>query len=284
MNKKRSLNENLLNLNAIQLSPDDNPFLVENVVETHCHLDMLKEQSLNAIIDQSKQLGINKIITISISPENFDTVIELTNKYTNVFCTQGVHPHKADLWSPNLVTKIKESVKLKKVVAIGEIGLDYHYNFTSRNIQIKAFEEQLNLAADLDLPVVIHSREADDDMIAIIKNISSKLLRKGVLHSFTSGQSLANEAIRNNFFLGFNGIITFKNASNVRDILKNTPLENILIETDAPYLTPVPFRGRENAPFYLPFIAEQISEIKNIDINSCLKQIYKNSHQLFYKI
>jgi len=284
MGKKTSLNDSLSNLNSINLSNDNNPVLVEKVIETHCHLDMLKEQDLSHIVNQSNKIGIEKIITISISPENFKKTINISNQYDNIFCTQGVHPHKADLWSKDLIDQIKNNSQLEKVVAIGEIGLDYHYNFSPRKVQIKAFEEQLELAAELDLPVVIHSREADDDMISIIQNFAIKLKKKGVLHSFTSGKNLAEEAIKNDFYLGFNGIITFKNATNVRDVLKDTPLENILIETDAPYLTPTPFRGRENAPFYLPFIAESICKIKNIDFRTCLKQIYKNSHQVFSKI
>jgi TatD DNase family protein len=167
-------------------------------------------------------------------------------------------------------------------VAIGEIGLDYHYSKSPHDEQRQAFEEQLQIAIDFNLPVVIHSRDADEDTMAILKNFSSTLKRKGVIHSFTSGLKLAELAIKENFYLGFNGIITFKNAENVRDALRLTPVEKILLETDSPFLTPDPYRGMENAPYYLPFIAEKIAEVKNLELTSVLEHAYKNSIDLFH--
>ena len=139
----------------------------------------------------------------------------------------------------------------------------------------------MQIASDHNLPVVIHSREADEDTIAILKNFSTILKRKGVIHSFTSGLELARFALSENFCLGFNGIITFKNAENVRDALRITPLEKILLETDSPFLTPDPYRGNENAPYYLAFIAEKIAEVKGVDVDTILKQCYLNSTELF---
>jgi TatD DNase family protein len=168
------------------------------------------------------------------------------------------------------------------MVAVGEIGLDYHYNHSSQDIQKQVFSEQLELACELGKPVIIHSREADEDMIKILQKFAPKLSRKGVIHSFTSGPELAKAAIEMGFYLGFNGIITFKNAVNVREIVKLCPVDRILLETDAPFLTPVPFRGKENKPSYLPHILEKTAEIKGLPEHTVQDICYQNSMQLFW--
>lgn len=168
--------------------------------------------------------------------------------------------------------------------AVGEIGLDYHYNNSPIDVQKKVFEKQLQLACDLDLPVVIHTREADEDTRDILKNFIPHLKRKGVLHSFTSGRALAEYALSEGFYLGFNGIITFKKAENVQEVVQITPLEQILLETDSPFLTPVPHRGKENAPYYLPFIAQKVAELKGETIEKILPIVYQNSLNCFYKL
>jgi TatD DNase family protein len=140
----------------------------------------------------------------------------------------------------------------------------------------------MEIASELDKPVVIHSRDADEETIEILNKLGPKLKRKGVIHSFTSGPGLAKKAIEHDFYLGFNGIITFNSANEVRDIVSLCPLEKIILETDSPFLTPVPYRGRENAPFYLPFVAEKIAEIKNVSIEEVLKVTYQNSLDLFF--
>jgi TatD DNase family protein len=169
-------------------------------------------------------------------------------------------------------------------VAVGEIGLDYHYNNSPRDIQIAVFEKQLQIACDTNLPVVIHTREADEDTRDILKNFSKNLKSKGVIHSFTSSKELAEFVLAENFYIGFNGIITFKNAINVQDVVKITPIEQILFETDSPFLTPVPHRGKENAPYYLPHIVEKIAELKNISLDILKPQVYQNSFRCFPKL
>ncbi|MDX1818719.1 MAG: TatD family hydrolase, partial [Marinobacter sp.] len=161
-------------------------------------------------------------------------------------------------------------------------GLDYFYDNSDREVQKQAFAEQLQLACDLDLPVVIHSREADEDTIAILKEFENSLTRRGVIHSFTSGPGLAKYALDQGWCLGFNGITTFNKAENVRDIVRMSPIEQILLETDAPFLTPVPYRGRENAPFYLPFVAENIAKVKDLPLEQVLSQTYLNSLRTFF--
>lgn len=251
------------------------------LVETHCHLDYLKSFPLEEILQKSRENGVEKIITIAVQPDNFDTVYDLSQTHAEIFCTQGVHPHQAKFWIEEAEMKIRTRASNRKVVAVGEIGLDYHYNHSSKEDQLKVFEKQCSLAAEFDLPVVIHSREADEDMIKVLRQMSPSMKKKGVIHSFTSSIELAEFALNAGFYLGFNGIITFKTAENVRDVLKICPLDKILLETDAPFLTPVPYRGRENCPFFINLVAQEAAKIKSVEVEDLLKQCYLNSHQLF---
>jgi len=254
------------------------------IIETHCHLDYLKAEAFEELLSKMKEAQIEKAITIGVDPENLDKVMELSNHHENIFFTQGIHPHDAKSATEVEFNKIIQRATMKKMVAVGEIGLDYHYNNSPREVQIEVFERQLQLACDLNLPVVIHTREADEDTRDILKNFSSKLKSKGVIHSFTSSKELAEFVLSENFYIGFNGIITFKNAINVQDVVKITPIEQILFETDSPFLTPVPHRGKENAPYYLPHIVNKISELKDVPLDILKPQVYKNSFNCFPKL
>ena len=260
------------------------PITTIPIIETHFHLDMLKSASREEIVTKTKLHNIEKMITISTNPNNLDEVIAIADQYPQIYCTQGLHPHEGKEWNDTVkahVIKNLSNPAHKKIVAVGEIGLDFYYSKSPRDAQLKAFEEQLQIAVDFNLPVVIHTRDADDDTIAILKNFSTTLKRKGVIHSFTSGLALAQFCLDEGFYIGFNGIITFKNAENVRDVLRTAPMERILLETDSPFLTPDPYRGVENAPYYLPFIAAKIAEVKGIDLEFVLKTAYQNSIRLF---
>lgn len=252
------------------------------IIETHCHLDYLDAEQLDVALEKSTAAGVSEIITIAVSPDNLDKVIALTRRANNIWGTQGIHPHEAESYDDVVETAIQQGAGDARIVAIGEIGLDYYYDHADRGVQRRVFERQLQLAAELDMPVVIHTREADEDTRDILANFSDKLPRKGVIHSFTSGLPLAEYCLAEGFMLGFNGITTFNAAENVRDVVRATPQESILLETDAPYLTPVPYRGRPNAPYYLPFIAEKVAEIKDLPIEQLLQQAYDNSRALFF--
>ncbi|MDA0649628.1 MAG: TatD family hydrolase [Proteobacteria bacterium] len=252
------------------------------IVETHCHLDYLEETELQAVLEQAFEVGIERVVTISVSADNLDTVRALADIHPQVWCTQGIHPHEAESWDTSLSTRVRDGCTHDRVIAVGEIGLDYYYDHADRQAQISAFDEQLALAAELALPVVIHTREADEDTRAILANHSGSLVRKGVIHSFTSSLALAEFCLEEGFMLGFNGITTFRNADNVRSVVQATPVERIVLETDAPYLTPVPYRGRPNAPCYLPFIAETLADLKELPIEQFLEHARDNSYQLFF--
>jgi len=252
------------------------------IIETHCHLDYLKSKSLDEILADAQHVGVERFITIAVSVANLDTVLELV-KHPNIWGTQGIHPHDANDFEDATALKIRRNAEHPQIVAIGEIGLDYFYDHSDRAKQRTVFERQLGIAAELDMPVVIHTRDADEDTMAILKNAGNSVRRKGVIHSFTSGIELAEYCIAEGFCLGFNGIATFNKAENVRDVIRITPLESLVLETDAPFLTPVPYRGKENAPCYLPFIATKIAEVKDVPVETVLTHAYQNSMRLFFQ-
>lgn len=259
------------------------PVYTHPLIETHCHLDYLKDRPLQETLDQARAVNVEKLITIAVSPANLAAVRELTRQADWIFGTQGVHPHEAESYSDACEAEIREHAADPGIVAIGEIGLDYYYDHADRAVQREVFRRQLQIACDSDLPVVIHSREADDDTILVLKEFEQSLGRRGVIHSFTSGPGLARYALDQGWSLGFNGITTFNKAENVRDIVRMAPIGQILLETDAPFLTPVPYRGRENAPVYLPFVAEKIAEIKALPVEEVVEITYHNSLRTFFK-
>jgi len=260
----------------------DIPVFEFPIIETHCHLDYLEGDALSETIKAAQAVNIERIITIAVSADNLETVMHITQAHECVWGTQGIHPHDANDYCETVEQQIRGHALGEKIVAIGEIGLDYFYDHSDRKKQRDAFERQLQIAIDLEMPIVVHTREADEDTQAILKNALPNMSKRGVIHSFTSGKALAEYCLSEGFHLGFNGISTFKTAENVREIVELTPPEKILFETDAPYLTPVPYRGRENEPKYLPFIAEHIALIKQIPLEVLLPQVWKNSMNVFF--
>ena len=252
------------------------------LIDTHCHLDYLEKLPIPQIVQKALDNGVTKLITISVANDNLSIVRQLAKEYEFVFCCQGIHPHNAKEWEDNTEREIVNylsQAKKHKIVAVGEIGLDFHYNHSDAKKQLDVFVRQMDLAGQYNLPVIIHSRQADCETIQVLND--SKLAKKGVIHSFTSGAELAKKALDCGMYIGLNGIITFKNANSVRDIAKMCPLEHILLETDAPFLTPAPFRGRENAPYYLPLVAQKLAEIKQISVDKVIEQTTINAQKLF---
>jgi TatD DNase family protein len=260
----------------------DIPRFVHPLFETHCHLDYLDADALAETLQRSREVGVSRIVTIAVSPDNLDTVAALAADNPFIWATQGVHPHEAETYSDETGARIRQRTGDERIVAVGEIGLDYYYDHADRAVQRRVFEQQLQIAADTDMPIVVHTRDADEDTRAILSAFSTSLKRKGVIHSFTSGLPLAEYCLSEGFCLGFNGITTFNTADNVRAVVAVTPLEQLVLETDAPYLTPVPYRGRQNAPFYLPFVAERIAQVKEVDVEVLLAQAWRNSMRLFF--
>lgn len=252
------------------------------ITETHCHLDYLKAQPLEETLRLAAEVGVERLITIGVDPENIDKVITIAEAHAPVYFSQGIHPHDSKDAGETEWKKIRERAAHPKMVAVGEIGLDYYYNNSLPEIQKQAFRQQLEIAVAVNKPIIIHSRDADDDMMAFLEEFGPRLKRKGVVHSFSSGLALAQKALDCGFYLGFNGMITFPKAENVRDAVRLCPIERILVETDSPFLTPVPHRGKENAPHQLPHVLAKLAELKKVSVEKMAEVTWQNAQQVFF--
>jgi TatD DNase family protein len=220
------------------------------------------------------------MLTISVDEPSLDFVSNAVQQFPEVYGSVGFHPHDASAMSDSLENKIRQLAQdEEKLIAIGEIGLDYHYLYCPVEVQQRVFRQQLMLAEELNLPVVMHSREAEADTLNILKEIPVKSL--GVAHSFTSSFEMARTLVEMGWYLGINGIVTFKNTEDLREVVRWLPLEKMLLETDSPFLTPVPFRGKPNKPAHIPVIATFISELRDISLQELAEQTNENAQRLF---
>jgi len=250
-------------------------------LDIHTHLNFL-EEGPEAALELAQKRGVRSMITIGTEPNDLQVVLDLARKhYPKVLCTLGIHPHEAKLFTPDIEAFIRKEAVSKEVVAIGEIGLDYFYKHSDPEVQKEVFERQLQIAADLGLPVEIHTRDADEDTVAILNKFKGRV--KGVLHCFTGTRWLAEQALDLGFNISISGVVTFKNADTLRDIVKSYPLDRIHVETDAPFLTPAPFRGVKNSPQYVVFTAQFVSELKQIPLPQLSAQLIKNAQAMFPK-
>lgn len=251
-------------------------------LDLHTHLNML-EQSPEIAIAEAQALGIKRLVTIGTEPNDLPVVLGLAQKfYPVVTCTLGIHPHEGGVYSQAVEDFILKEAPAKEVVAIGEIGLDYYYKHSSPEDQKKAFIRQMEIAEQLKMPVEIHTRDADDDTIDILKMFKGRV--RGILHCFTGTQKLATEALNLDYNISISGVVTFKNADSLRDIVKNTPLDRLHVETDAPFLTPAPFRGVKNTPQYVIFTARFVAELKNTPLDQFAPQMLENAQKMFPKL
>ncbi|MEZ7973741.1 MAG: TatD family hydrolase [SAR324 cluster bacterium] len=248
-------------------------------IDTHCHLDKLDSTPEEAV-NEAKDAGVKRMLTISVDEPSLDFVSNAVQQFPEVYGSVGFHPHDASAMSDSLENKIRQLAQDEdKVIAIGEIGLDYHYLYCPVEVQQRVFRQQLMLAEELNLPVVMHSREAEADTLNILKEIPVKSL--GVAHSFTSSFEMARTLVEMGWYLGINGIVTFKNTEDLREVVRWLPLEKMLLETDSPFLTPVPFRGKPNKPAHIPVIATFISELRDISLQELAEQTNENAQRLF---
>ena len=245
-------------------------------IDTHCHLSREDYDDIDKVIEENKNANIDKIVVSGCSRESIEEVMDLKDRYDMVYVTIGYHPEYADTVTESDLDYLKSLLGEKKVVGIGEIGLDYHYTKENKDKQIWLFEEQLKIAEEFNLPVVIHSRDATMDTINTLK----KYKVKGIIHCFSGSLETANIYISMGFLLGIGGVVTFKN-SKLKDVVKELSLESIVLETDSPYLTPVPFRGKINSSKYLEFIANFIADIKNISVDELAEITSRNASSLF---
>lgn len=251
---------------------------MHNIFDSHAHYD---DDAFNQdridVLKSLPQKGVCGIINNAINFETADISIELADRFDFVFAAVGIYPHETLNLPPDYIDRLTKLLKHKKVVAIGEIGLDYHYDFSPRDVQRRVFEEQLKLAVELNMPVVVHDREAHADTLSLLK----KYKPRGVIHCFSGSVEMANEIIKIGMSIGLGGAVTFKNAKHSVQVAKTIPIENILLETDAPYMTPVPFRGKRCDSSHIAYTADKIAEIREMDTQELINITCNNAKRLF---
>ena len=257
--------------------------------DSHCHLDDERfDEDREEIIEKIKESGVTKLVSAGYSIEGSKRGVELSQKYQFIYTTCGISPNdipqiEEELWKDidKIRNLVKENLEYKKIVAIGEIGLDYYWEKDNerRELQKKAFVKQIELANDFDLPIVIHTRDAVMDTIEILKK--NKVNKKGVFHCCPLNRELVKEALKLDFYISFAGPVTFKNSKNANEIIKMVPNDKILIETDSPYLSPEPLRGKRNDPRNVKYIAQKIAEVKELSINEVAEFTNQNAKRVF---
>lgn len=259
--------------------------------DTHCHLDFERfDQDREDVLHRAWEAGLVWILNPGIDLHTNQAAIELANKYPQkINAAVGIHPNFGQPWTADIMPSLREQAKNPCVVAIGEIGLDYYREHTNKDQQIQMLEEQLELAADLKLPVILHNRDSIADLISLLKNWHEELEKvnhplaqhPGVLHSYDADLASALDAIKMNFYIGISGPVTFKNAPDRKAITQKLPLDHLLLETDAPFLAPHPHRGKRNEPAYIPLIAEEIARLHGISPEKVGRQTTENARTLF---
>ena len=250
------------------------------LIDTHAHLEMSEfDKDRDAVIERALENGVDAIIAVGINLEDSKKAIALAKRYDAVYATVGVHPHDAKSIDTATYDSLKKLAEKEKVVAYGEIGLDFFRDRSPRDIQIKRFQEQLDLAGELKLPVVIHSRDAHSETFEILKKHKGNL--RGVLHCFSGDYEMATKYIDLGYYISIPGTITFPNAEKLVEVVQKIPLDSLLVETDSPFLTPAPKRGKRNEPAYVAYVAKKISEIRGLSPEEVGMTTSENARNLF---
>ena len=252
------------------------------LTDTHAHIDMdCYEDDYAGVIQRAKYNGVDKIIIPAVEPKDFNKIIQFTHDYDNIYCALGLHPSEAQKFYPQITDEIEDYCQNnKKIVAIGEVGLDYYWDKSFVDLQKKVFKAQIELAKKLSLPILIHDREAHQDTYDILKESNINDLPV-VMHCYSGSWEFAKEFLKMNCYIALGGVVTFKNAQKVKEVAKNVPLNRLLLETDCPYMTPVPFRGKQNEPSYIKYIAQEIAQIRNTTFEEIALKTTENAAKLF---
>ncbi len=252
------------------------------MIDSHCHLDHEPlNQNIQDVLSRCKKEGINKVLTISTTIKGFPKILEIVDKDEMIFGTFGIHPHETNtdqLSKDEIIKKIKSH---DKIIGVGESGLDFYYNNSDKDKQIKSFENHIDAALELDIPLIVHSRNAETETYEIIKKSNNNL--KILMHCFTGSLTFARKLMEFNSYFSASGIITFKNSTDLQNTFKELPLERLLIETDSPFLAPEPMRGKKNEPSYVRYTLKKLSELKNIEAKKLDKITTDNFNRLFFK-
>ena len=254
------------------------------IIDTHCHLDFKEfNEDFNDVLLNAKTNNISGMQTICTKIDEFPKILDIAKKHSNIWCSVGTHPHNAESEKHISQDNIKNLCDNDKVIGIGETGLDYYYENSNKEDQINSFLKHIEVAKITGIPLIIHARDADDDMIEILTKEYNKSPFTGVIHCFTSSYKLAEAALSIGFYISFSGIITFKNADEIRNSCKKIPIERILVETDAPFLAPVPYRGKRNEPSYITETIKKVAEIKELTVEEVTNITTNNFFDLFTK-
>ena len=253
------------------------------LVDTHCHLDFERfNEDRELVVERAVTAGVRRIIVPAIDLDNCQKVLSLANKFDPIYAAIGIHPNSSADWRDEWVDRLRLMVDHPKVVAIGEIGLDYYRDWSPQSTQKMAFSAQVSLAGELGLPIIVHNRLADADILQILERAKKEWSElKGVLHSFSSPWKTAVSAVEMGFFIGFTGPLTYKNAGELREVAAKIRLDRVLIETDSPFLAPQQFRGKRNEPAFVIRVAEKLAEIRSMTVDEIARQTTANAERLF---
>ena len=253
------------------------------IIDSHCHLDYsnLYDQ-LDDVVRRAEYNKVKYLLTICTTLKSFEKIKLIVEKYKNIYGTFGIHPHESKKYT-NIDSKFIYNLKnkYKKIIGIGETGLDFHYNHSDKKIQKKSFVEHISAASQLNIPVIVHSRNAETDTYEILKSEKKNSNLKVLIHCFAGSKDFAKKLIDINCYISISGIITFKNSTKLTDAVASIPIENLLVETDSPYLAPEPFRGKLNEPSYLKYIVDKLSRIKNLPKEVVMKKTLDNFSKIF---
>jgi TatD DNase family protein len=254
------------------------------LVDSHCHLNFPDfKDDLAGVIERARKAGVGVLQTICTEMAEFDEVHGIAQQYENVYCSVGVHPNDSGKTTIVSAQELISKSFHPKVIGLGETGLDYHYEMSDRASQRESFIEHIKAARETQLPLIVHSRDADEDTIALLSDEMAKGKFKGLIHCFTSSKYLADRAVELGFYISLSGIISFKSAQAIRDALADVPLDRLLVETDAPYLAPMPHRGKRNEPSFVIYTNRVLAEIKGISEEECANITTENFFRLFTK-
>ena len=250
------------------------------IIDTHAHYDDEQfDTDRDELLKSMHDGGIGLIVNAASTLESWGKIQRLTEEYPFVYGAVGIHPDEAGTLTEEHMSEMERLLDLEKIVAVGEIGLDYYWDNESHDVQKKWFIRQLELAKRKDMPVIIHSREAAADTMEIMRGYASGM--RAVIHCYSYSVEMAREYVKMGYYIGIGGVVTFKNAKKLVNVVKEIPLTSIVLETDCPYLAPVPYRGKRNSSLYLPYVAEQIAEIKGVNIEEVVRQTEENSRMLY---
>ena len=255
------------------------------LIDSHCHLNMKEfADDLPQVIANAKAAGVSLMQTICTRSSDFPGIIEIVEKYPEIYASFGIHPHEVEKEKLLSVDEIVSHASHPKVIGIGETGLDYYYEHSKRDIQQESFINHIKAASRTNLPVIVHSRNADEDTISIMSSEMKTNSYPGLIHCFSSTRELASSSLDIGLYISIAGIITFKNSDDLRDIMQYVPLDRILIETDSPYLAPVPMRGKRNEPAFVKHVAQMLAQVKRVSIEDIAATTTDNFKRLFSKV